>query len=370
MEFFATAAKGTEGALRDELRELGLNGVRADRGGVFFSGTLGDGGYACLWTRIGVRILAKVAEFDAPDGNALYEGVSSVDWTPYLSPKRTLAVRANCRSSALTHSQYVAQRTKDAIVDRLRDHFGERPSVDRDDPDVLVAVHLARDRADVYVDLGGASLHRRGYRADGGIAPLKETLAAAVVRLSGWDRVSPFLDPMCGAGTLAIEAALWARAIAPGLGRTMGFERWELFDDTMRRSWRAMLDEARASAKGSTVPVRASDVDRGLVERARANARAAGVDLALTVGDVRSAESVHKGFVVTNPPYDERLPVHGSFYNELGAALARMRGSTVAVLAGSSDLARALERATGHGPDRWLALYNGPLECRLLVYGL
>src|SRR5687768_3510422 len=146
MEFFATAAKGTEGALRDELREARFRGVRADRGGVHFSGGLEEGYRACIELRTAVRVLLLLSEFDAGDGEALYEGVRAIAWSPYLSPRHTLAVRAACRSSGLTHSQFIAQKTKDAVVDQIRDQVGERPSVDLEDPDVMLFVHLVKDR--------------------------------------------------------------------------------------------------------------------------------------------------------------------------------------------------------------------------------
>ncbi|HEX3344142.1 MAG TPA: THUMP domain-containing protein, partial [Polyangiaceae bacterium] len=250
MKFFATAAKGTEPALRDELRELRLRGVRADRGGVHFEGQLVDAARACLWSRVAVRILVEVAVFAAPDGEALYEGARAVPWATWMTPRTTLAVRATCRSSRLTHSQFVAQKTKDAVVDALRDRFGERPSVDRDDPDALLAVHLARDEATLYLDVGGSSLHERGWRAKAGAAPLRETLAAAVLRLSGWDRERPLVDPMCGAGTIAIEAAAWSRRVAPGLARArFGLERWASHDDAERRAMVALREEARAAKR-------------------------------------------------------------------------------------------------------------------------
>ena len=182
MDFFATAAKGTEPAIRDELRELRFRGVRADRGGVHFVGPMEEGFRACFELRCAQRVLAELGSFDAPNEDALYEGVGGIDWTRFLDPSRTLAVRAACRSSALTHIQFIAQKTKDAVVDQLRRHHGARPSVDRDDPDVLIFVHLVRARATVYADLGGASLHRRGFRSAAGQAPLKETLAALLTR--------------------------------------------------------------------------------------------------------------------------------------------------------------------------------------------
>lgn len=370
MRFFATAAKGTEPALRDELRELRLRGVRADRGGVHFEGEMTDAARACVWSRVAVRVLLEVASFDAPDGGALYEGTRAADWGAWMTPRTTMAVRATCRSSALTHSQFVAQKTKDAVVDRLRDRFGARPSVDLGDPDVLLAVHVARDKATLYLDVSGASLHERGWRARAGPAPLRETLAAAVVRLSGWDRKRPLVDPMCGAGTIAIEAAAWAQRIAPGLLRErFGFERWASHGDAERRGVALLRQEARAQKQRAApeAPVLASDVDPRAVGVAKQNARAAGVELTLETRDVRDlAPLAPPGFVVANPPYGERLEADAALYETLGRVARGMHGHTVALLAGTPAVGQAMKRK----PDRWWALFNGPIECRLLVYAI
>jgi len=368
VRFFATAAKGTEPALRDELRELRLRHVRADRGGVHFEGEVVDAARACLWSRVAVRVLLEVAAFEAGDAAALYAATRTVAWDTWMTPRTTLAVRATCRSSRLTHSQFVAQKTKDAIVDVLRDRLGSRPDVDRDDPDVVVSVHLARDRATLYLDVGGASLHERGWRAHGGEAPMRETLAAAVLRLSGWDRERPLVDPMCGAGTLAIEAAAWSMHMAPGLARPrFGFERWANHDDATRSRVRELREEARAAPRGSGPVVRASDVDPRSVAQARDNARAAGVEVIVERRDVRDLAPLEPpGFIVTNPPYGERLDVDRTLYGDLAHALRRMHGHTVALLAGTP----AIGRAMGREADRWWILYNGPIECRLLVYAV
>jgi putative N6-adenine-specific DNA methylase len=366
VRFFATAAKGTEPALRDELRELRFGKVRADRGGVHFEGELDDAARACLWSRIGVRILLEVACFEAPTAAALYDGAHAIDWAAWMAPRTTLAVRATCRSSQLTHSQFVAQKTKDAIVDTIRERFGARPSVDRVDPDLLVAAHLARDRATLYLDVGGSSLHQRGWRTRSGEAPLRETLAAAIVRLSGWDGRLPLVDPMCGAGTLAIEAAAWSKRIAPGLSRgRFGFERWANHDDGMRGRLWALREDARAAALDDAAPVVARDIDPRSVARARSNARSAGVDIVVEQGNVRDlAPLAPAGFVVTNPPYGSRLDVDDELYDDLARASRRMHGHTVALFAGTPAVARAMHR----DPERWWSLYNGAIECRLLVY--
>ncbi|MDQ3037343.1 MAG: THUMP domain-containing protein, partial [Myxococcota bacterium] len=235
--FFVTCAAGTELALKDELRELRFRKVRADRGGVRFEGPWADGFRACLTSRIAIRVLAPIARFPAKDGDALYDGVRAIEWERWLSARHTLAVSAVSKASALTHTNFVAQRTKDAIVDRLRDLSGARPSVDRQDPDLAIFVHLAKDEAAVHLDLGGDSLHRRGWRTAIGEAPLKETLAAAMLRIAGWDREGPMIDPTCGSGTIAIEADLWARRVAPGLMRErFGIERWASHDEREREA--------------------------------------------------------------------------------------------------------------------------------------
>ncbi|WP_104987627.1 THUMP domain-containing class I SAM-dependent RNA methyltransferase [Sorangium cellulosum] len=368
MDFFATAAKGTEPALRDELREHRFRGVRADRGGVHFAGAMDEGFRACIELRTAVRVLVELAAFDAPSGDALYEGVSSVDWAPYLSPVHTLAVRASCRSSALTHTQFIAQRTKDAIVDQIRRRVGARPSVDLEDPDLALFVHLVRDRATLYADLGGAALHRRGYRTHIGGAPLKETLAAALLRLSGWDRARPLVDPMCGAGTIALEAALWARDIAPGLrAQRFGFERWACHDQAAAQRATALRDAARARIRAEGPPIVAADIDPDAVDTTRGNARMAGVQIEIRCQPVTAlARTEPPGHVLTNPPYGERLPGTSALYRDMAAAFSRLAGHRVAILAGTEDIERAMRRR----PERSLTVFNGPIECRLLTYDI
>ncbi|HSO00575.1 MAG TPA: THUMP domain-containing protein [Candidatus Nanopelagicales bacterium] len=379
MDFFATAAKGTEPAIRDELRELRFRGIRADRGGVHFHGPLDDGFRACLELRCAQRVLGELARFQAPTGDALYEGVTRIDWTPFLDPSRTLAVRAACKSSALTHTQFIAQKTKDAIVDQLRRKHGARPSVDRDDPDVGIFVHLARDQATVYIDLSGDSLHRRGWRGQAVEAPLKETLAAAILRLSAWDRARPLLDPMCGSGTFAIEGALWAQDIAPGLlgeregePRVFGFERWGCHDETAARRIDELRDRARARIKRQAPLILASDADPRAVEIARANVKAAGVRVDVRQARVQDLKPTQPpGHVVINPPYGERLPGSQELYRDMARALRRLAGHRVAVLAGAPEIERAMEQRLPEPRarlDRSLAVWNGAIECRLLTY--
>ncbi len=360
MSLFVTASHGTEPTLRDELRALGFRGVRADRGGVWLATEgpgLAEAMRACVWLRVGVRVLVPVAEFACESQADLYDGVRSLDLGPFLAPRGTLAVRAVGSAPGLTHTQFVAQRTKDAVVDRLREHTGERPSVDRDDPDCPLFVRLARGRAEVFVEASGAPLHERGYR-DGftGPAPIKETLAAAVVLSGGYAGAEAFVDPVCGSGTLGLEALLVAHRVAPALlGRRYAFERWPSFDDEARRSLDHLLDEARerADREGPELFLgdRAHDavtfaregVDRLLARLARAGVRLRPRvryevrDAADTLALVRGA----RPFVAANPPYGERLAVAADLHRALGDGL-RAAHARFAVITGSRELALSL----------------------------
>jgi 23S rRNA G2445 N2-methylase RlmL len=366
--YFATAAKGTEGALRDELRELGFRRIRADRGGVHFGGDFSEAMRACFESRIAMRILWRRGSFAALDGDQLYEGVRAIDLSDVLEPAQSLSVSATVKHGALTHSGFVAQKTKDALVDAQRARFHKRSDVARDDPDVRVFVHVVRDQAELYLDLSGDALHRRGYRSSALAAPIKETLAAAMLRLVGWDRTRPLVDPMCGSGTIAIEAALWAHAIAPGLlGRRYGFQRWALYGPREKDALIAIRESARArSRREARAPtIMALDSDPTAVALARKLAREAGVELRAEVLDVRDFMGTEpNGEVVTNPPYGVRLERGDRFDHELAEALRELRGHRISAICQDDELARAMQLA----PTREHALWNGNLECRLYTW--
>lgn len=368
-EIWVTALRGTEVALRDELREMGFRGAKADRGGARVP--VNDGRehevalQICLWTRIGVRVLVPVAdELEAATPEALYEGVRSIPWERWLDATTTLAVSCVSRESAQANERFVALKTKDAIVDRLRDVIGARPSVDRDDPAAPVFVHLKRDRARVFLDASGDALHKRGYRLAHGEAPLKETLAAAVLRLSGWDRESPLVDPTCGSGTLAIEADLWARDVAPGLSRgRFAIERWRSMDDTLRARFAEQRDKARAFARREGPDVFASDASTTIVESAKANAKRIGAAVRFSVARLGNLEPTRPaGTVVANLPYGERIAIDPSLWDELGHVMRRGARMRWALLLGGAPPDGALPP-----PDALIPLWNGPIECRLAV---
>ncbi len=366
VHFFATAAKGTEPALRDELRELRFRRVKADRGGVAFEGELTEGYRACLESRVAVRILAELGRFPAPHGDALYAGARAIDVTPYLAPDRTMSVRASSKHSSLTHTQFLAQRTKDALVDVQRERFGSRPSVDTEDPDVGFFLHLLKDEATLYVDLAGDALHMRGYRKAKGEAPMKETLAAAILRLGGWAPGTPLVDPTCGSGTFPIEAALMAEKRAPGLLRErLGFERWVSFGDAERKSWDDLRAAATARIAPNPTPITGYDADAFVLEAAALNAAAAGVSIRFEQRGMRDVpHQKPPTFVVTNPPYGTRLTRTLDTLRDINTLDDRCKDVRLVMIAGDPSLERAVRR-----PAVWRhQLFNGNLDCRLLVW--
>ena len=369
-QFFATTAKGVEEVLAGELTRLGMQGVTPEGGGVRFTGAMEAAYRANLWLRSASRVLMPLAEFACETPEELYQGARSIPWNDHLTPTMTLAVDCNLRDSTLTHSGFVALKTKDAIVDEVRDRCGTRPNVDTKDPDLRVNVRLFRNRCTVSLDCSGTPLDRRGYRLDRHEAPLKENLAAALVELSGWDGSVPFLDPMCGTGTIAIEAALKALRVPPGLLRAgFGFQRWPGFD---RGLWDRLVEEARQGMLTELpAPVFGSDISHAAVAMAHENARRAGVGGVLNLGRGEIGELVAPpgpGVLIFNPPYGKRLGEEEALkplYKEIGDVMKqRCKGYTAYLFTGNLELAKCV----GLKASRRIVLYNGPIECRLLKY--
>lgn len=364
VDLFVTAAAGTEGALRDELRELRLR-VRADRGGVHVLGARPtDVWKVCLLSRIAIRVLVPVATFECADEDALYGGVHDLDLGEHLDPRLTIAVSAVAKDGPVTHTSYIAQRTKDAIVDRQRREKGLRSSVDRDDPDVAIFVHLKGGVARVFLDASGQSLHLRGWRNQtGGVAPLKETLAAAILRLSEWDRRRDLVDPMCGSGTIAIEADLWARNVPPSSrSRRFGFERWASFDAARAKELEAMRGEAAAAIRDEGPTIFAADVDAGAIELARGNAERARARARFRVAPLAALRPFDPpAHLCTNAPYGARLDAE---WDELRAALRRLERHGAAVLGPDEPGLHLCARR----PDARYRLRNGRIPCALSVW--
>jgi putative N6-adenine-specific DNA methylase len=370
--FFATTFKGLEEVLAGEVAALGGEDVAIAPGGVSFSGDLALCYRANLWLRSANRVVTLLAEFPAPTPAALYDGTREIPWTDLFPPERTIAVDANVRDSGITHSHFAAQKTKDAIVDRFRDATGRRPDVDTVSPDVRIVVRIVRDGCAVSLDTTGESLNRRGYRSAPAEASLKETLAAGLILLTGWQGEQPLIDPACGAGTIPIEAAMIAGNVAPGgFGRTFGFQRLHGHD---RKRWEALLSEAREAAR-HPVPVRieGSDISPAAVAGAVKNA----ANAKLSERILFSARSIRNfspgegpGVILCNPPYGARLPggeQAEKFYREMGEALKkRCRGWTAYLLSGNPAVTKFL----GLKSSRKFPVMNGPIDCRLLKYDL
>ncbi len=374
--FFATCPKGIESLLADELRSLGA-ATRETRAGVAFEGSLSLAYRACLWSRLASRILLALARFPAPSPQALYDGVQGISWKDHVDPAGTLAVDSSISQSGITHSHFAALKVKDAIVDQLRNIEGQRPSIDTERPDVRVNLYLHRDEATISLDLSGDSLHRRGYRGHAAEAPLKENLAAAILLRADWPALAregaPLVDPLCGSGTLPIEAAFIAADVAPGLLREhYGFLRWRGHDTA---TWSALIAEARErrDAGLARLPaIRGYDHDRRAIDAARKNLARAQLSERVTF-EVRAladadSDGFPPGLVVANPPYGERmgdikeLP---ALYAALGDALKRCyAGWRAAVLTGNPELGKHM----GLRARRMHTLYNGAIECKLLHF--
>ena len=374
LPLFATAARGTEDLLADELAELGASRVRVDRGGVRFLANLNEALRIALWSRIAMRLLWPLGESEVHGAEGLYEAARAVPWEEHLDRRATFAVEATLRDSEHGHSGFVALKIKDALVDRLRERRGGRPDVDTRRPDVRVVAHLAGAHLSLSLDLAGAPLHRRGYRVRPTVAPVKETLAAAILRAVGYEGEEPLVDPLCGSGTFLVESGLVAARRAPALRRTLGIERWPSLGAEARAALDRLREEARANERQPPFPIRGFDRDPDAVAAARANVRAAGLERAVSLAEADATRplplgDLDHGLLVTNPPYGDRLAQGGqkgmkTFYFHLGERLGALPGFRLAVLSGNP----AFEAAFHHRPVRRRALWNGPIACTLLEY--
>ncbi len=379
-ELFATTAKGLELLLVDELRALGAEEVAEKRAGVRFTGDLITAYRVCLWSRLANRIILPLQTVPAATSDELYTNVQTIAWDEHIDPKGTFAVQAICAQSQLAHSMFVGQKIKDAIVDQLRDQYGVRPNIERDEPDVAIYAYLFRDQLIIGLDLSGTSLHRRGYRLDTGAAPLKENLAAAILYRAGWPALAAqggsLHDPMCGSGTLLIEAAWMALDHAPGLLREyFGFLGWKKHDPQI---WRSLLEEAyaRREAGMARLPIiEGYDADKEAIAVAFANLERAGLLGKVHVEKRDLVQFAPKanaspGLVVTNPPYGERLgevEELKSLYQQLGERLkTQFVDWQAAVFTGNPDLGKQMGLRSVHQ----YALFNGPIACKLLLFNI
>jgi putative N6-adenine-specific DNA methylase len=370
--YFATCARGLEPMLADELRQLGAADVAPARGGVAFRGDRSLLYRANLWLRTAVRVLQPILEAPVASPEELYDAVQTIDWSLYLTPDQTLAVDCNVRDSRITHSLYAARKTKDSICDQFVARTGRRPSVDVERPMVGLNLHVYRDRATLSLDSSGDSLHKRGYRPILTKAPLNEALAAALVLRSGWQPEKTFADPLCGSGTLPIEAAWVALRRPPGLTRKhFGFMGWLDYDIGL---WAELRDEARRGVGRSLpAPVLGSDLRRDAVEFSVTNARSAGIGhlLRFEQGDVRDFRPPvgPPGTLICNPPYGERIGEErelAALYRTLGQVFReRCPGWSCWVFTGNARLA---DRIDVPAVER-VPLFNGKIPCQFLRFG-
>ncbi len=367
--FFATCAPGLEPLLMAEARALKLPRLEQQTGGVYFEGSLADAARANLWLRTAVRVLLRLSRFRAEAADELYRGTQAIDWSRFLAPEGKLVVAAHANESLLDHTLFVEQRVKDAICDQFRARTGQRPSVDKDAPDLGVHVHLFRDRCSLLVDTSGESLHKRGWRRFQGRAPLAETLAAALVLDSGWDRRSPLVDPFCGSGTILVEAAWLALGIAPGsLRKQFAFERWKEWD--LAHSARLRAEAKKQELRPGKLILRGLESDAATLAGARQNLESAGVAEFVELERGRAESCEYKrgwnAWIGTNLPYGERIGDERELEPMLRAFGARLRercaGWHATLLSGNPKLTQAL----GLQAQRTRAVQNGAIACELV----
>ncbi len=366
--YIAKTSFGLEDILAEELKNLGASRIVKYKRAVEFTGDEKLLYKANLSLRTVLRILKPLFHFKASNPEQLYKNVRTFNWNSLISPNDTIAIDGVVNSEYFTHSKYAALKVKDAIVDQIRDKKGTRPDVDLKNPTFRFNVHIERDNCSILLDSSGESLHKRGYRIHGGLAPLNEVLAAGMILLSGWDKNSNFVDPMCGSGTLLIEAALIAKNIAPNINREhFGFMNWKSFDREFFNQVKKELISAQTQFQHTFL---GNDLSSKSIEIAKENAKEANVlnNITFVIGDFKELEhSLDSGMIITNPPYDERIKQNNinSFYREFGDTLKKkFTGFDAWILSANTDALKNIGLKT----SRRLHLYNGALETRFYNY--
>lgn len=369
----AKTFKGLEEVLAGELVELGANHIQIERRAVSFTGDKRLLYIANLYLRTASRVLVPIAAFRANDADAVYAQAKQVDWSRYMNPQTTFAIDATVYSDTFRHSQYVIYRVKDAIADYWMEHARKRPNVKLTDPDLSLNVHIAGEQVTLSLDSSGDSLHKRGYRVVKTEAPINEALAAGMLLMAGWHGQSDFYDPMCGSGTLLIEAALIARNIAPGIYRQgFAFEKWADFDADM------FADICDDDSREREFPhhIYGSDAGYYAVQAALKNVQSASLQRDISVRQIRIEElrltdcNTQGALVMMNPPYGERLSPNKDvlrLYQDMGTALKhQFRGATAWIISSNEDALKCI----GLKPSRRIRLLNGELDCLFNQYEL
>lgn len=371
-QFFASTARGLVEPLEAELKQLGLKVTDKYIGGVFFESNW-EGCYkANLHSRLASRILKPILDFPAYQPEELYNQILRHDFTKYIKPTQTISIDASVKESKMRDQRFVAMKVKDAIVDQFREKFGVRPDVDNENPDLRIHVRCIKNQFNVAVDTSGNSLFMRGYRKEVGEAPLKENLAAGLIKVTKWDEQSPIVDLMCGSGTFLIEAAMMALNIAPGINRKkFGFQNWLSYDPEV---WDKVVQEA-LDAEKEELPFKfyGYDIDKRVLTSAKENAKRAGVDQVIEFKKeaVATVEPpAEKGLIIVNPPYGARIGDEDNLrdvYRDLGFTLKhRFKGWDAWILSGNKELIADLKLKSTHKHF----VFNGNIECRFLKYSM
>jgi putative N6-adenine-specific DNA methylase len=370
--YFATVARGLEEVAAKELESLGASNVKTDFTGVHFQGDKELLYRVNLWSRIAFRVLQNIAQVPSANAEQLYREIYALNWSEYVKPEQTLAVNCTGGNRQLNHSHFTALQVKNAIVDRQFKDLGKRSDIDPENPDILVNIHIRHDDCTVSLDSSGESLHRRGYRPAMGLAPLKETLAAAVIELSDWQPDLAFFDPLCGSGTLPIEAGMKALKIAPRLYRQkFGFQNWSDYDASL---WNQIVRTAKEEElEKLPQPIIGSDRNPEVIAQAKENAAFCDLDREISFQRLEVSEiepPAAKGVLICNPPYGKRIGEVEEligFYRMLGDIFKqRFTGWTAYILTGNKELSKQV----GLKASRRIPLYNGSIACTLLKYEL
>ncbi len=366
-QMIAKTFQGLEEVLANELTQLGASDIKPGRRMVSFSGDKEMLYRANFSLRTAVRILVPIHEFTAENSDQVYEEIKSLDWSKYLTPKKSFAIDAVVFSEKFRHSKFLSYRVKDAIVDYFRDQDGDRPSIRLNNPDLYINIHIANTTCTLSLDSSGESLHRRGYRQEATIAPLNEVLAAGIILLTGWKGETDFIDPMCGSGTFPIEASLIARNIAPGVFRKQyAFEKWENFDQELFDS----IYNDDSQERDFNHKIYAYDIDSKAIDIATINAKNAGTikDIEFKVQSFQHFEQPkEKSILITNPPYGERITLQdlAGLYKMIGERLKHaFTGGDAWILSYKEECFDNI----GLKPSGRMKLFNGPLECELRKY--
>ena len=373
MENFKMIAKtlfGFEELLAKELRDLGAQEVQIGTRAVSFFGDKGFMYKANLSLRTALKILKPIHQFRAFHEQELYNGIRTIQWSQFLNTNQTFVVDVTLHSENFKHSQFVALKAKDAIVDQFRERNGARPSIDKEHPDLRINVHIDREQVSIALDTSGASLHHRGYRRVTNIAPINEVLAAGMLLLSGWKGESDFMDPMCGSGTLLVEAAMIACNIPANINRKeFAFEKWSDWDNEL---FETIIDSLMKKTREFQYTIKGIDKAPSAVAKARENVMNANLEDYITISQANFFETEKQTqgplHMVFNPPYGERLAITiDRFYRELGDTLKQSYPGTTAwfITANLEGL-----KHVGLKPSRKIKLFNGSLESRLVNYEL